>query len=207
MKPAGLAGEAYPVLLEKSRRAAVRVLSPYIKGDGRKGQTSGQEPQRALEDGDAPGTHVDKPAGGLDPQAGRDPQVVAPVLERPEAAIGAAFPEHAVEGFLERPGKAPAQGFLEEERERGRGVIAHTGDALEGRRGQEAPGFEPIREIDEAPLEAVLRGAIEQDRELAKGVDLHVDPRGVEHGQAEPRENEHEQDDDETNGPRRGPDS
>ena len=83
----------------------------------------------------------------------------------------------------------------------GRAVRAHGLDPL-GRHGGEKPlGLDPGGEIAETALEPVLRGAIEQGREPAEAVDLHVDPRGMEHGQAEPREDDHEQQDGHGHGP------
>ena len=77
---AGLPRQIDPVVLEKGGLFAAGHLSFYIKRDGRQGQAAGQEAERALEDREAPRPDLVEPAGGLDPEARRDPEIAAHIL-------------------------------------------------------------------------------------------------------------------------------
>ena len=192
----GLAGRPIPLPGGEGGLLPTGPVSFYIERHGRQGQAAGQQAEGAFERRGAPRPDLEKPSGRLDPDGGRDPDIAAPVREAAEAAIGPALPAHAVERLLEDAGKGGAQGFLDKRGEASPGVFPQRLDALRRHGREKAFGFEPGREIDEAALQAVLRGEVEERRGPAEAVDLHVHPRSVEHGQAEPGEHDHQQKDD-----------
>ena len=196
-------GEADVVCRQERGLLIFAYVPPYIERDGRERQAAGEKADRALEGRDAPELRPKEPPRGLDPQGRRAPEVAAPVLEAAEAAIGPAFPDHAVEGLLEDAGEGGAQGLFDKEREGRARVRAKRLQALVGHWREKAGPLEPFREIVQAPFEAALRGAVEPGGDLTESVDLHVDPRGVEHGQAKPRKYDREQEYGHGDGPSR----